>query len=138
MRFSGLILRSCLAGAVLLVAPAAAQDLKEPPEYYLDAVMDFTMAEQLARSCATLSVRPDVMQARSAEVLAQLEADGFDTTRADAGMTDPTTEILARQQAFVERHSLPDAPGEPEVCAAGMAEIAAASQMGSFLMEVGG
>lgn len=127
-----------LAITLVLAVPAAAQDLKEPPVYYLDAVMDFTMAEQLARSCATLSVRPDAMQARSAEVLAQLEADGFDTTRADAGMTDPSMEILQRQQAFVERHELPDAPGEPEVCAAGMAEIAADTQMGSFLMEVGG
>lgn len=127
-----------LAISLAFAAPAAAQDLKAAPDYYLDAVMDFTMAEQLARSCAALSVRADVMQARSAEVLARLEADGFDTTRADAGMTDPTMEILQRQQAFVERHDLPDAPGEAEVCAAGLAEIAAASQMGSFLMEVGG
>ena len=124
--------------ALTITLALAAQDLKAPPEYYLDAVMDFTMAEQLARSCSRLSVRADVMQARSAEVLARLDADGFDTTRADAGMTDPTMEILQRQQAFVERHGLLEAPSEAQVCAAGLAEIASASQMGSFLAEVGG
>lgn len=127
-----------LAITLALGAPALAEELRPAPGYYLDAVMDFTMAEQLARSCATLSVRADAMQARSAEVLARLQADGFDPALPNAGMEDPTMEVLARQQAFVDRHALPEAPGEAEVCAAGLAEIAAETQMGSFLTEVGG
>ncbi len=128
------------AGAMLAVVPLAgtAQETKPAPEYYLQAVVAFTAAETLARSCRTISVDPAALTGEAERVLTQLEADGFDTTRADAGMQDPTEELNRRLVALMEKHGLETGAGEDEVCAAARAEMAEGGAIADFLLEVPG
>lgn len=105
------------------------------PDYYLDVLIATTTAQQLALSCPTLSVNLPAMAEASGAVINRLSEDGFDMTAEKTGMADASAAIAARQTAFVEKYGL-DAPTEARVCAAGRAEIAAGTVMGSYLIEV--
>jgi hypothetical protein len=105
------------------------------PEYYLEALIDTTTAQQLALSCPTLSVDLAAMAEASGVVINRLEVDGFTMTAEQTGMTDSADALAARQDAFVAKHGL-DTPSPDLVCAAGKAEIAEGTKMGSFLIEV--
>lgn len=105
------------------------------PDYYLEALINTTTAQQLALSCPTLSVDLAVMADASGVVINRLEADGFTMTAEQTGMSASTDALAARQQVFVTKHGL-DTPTPALVCAAGKAEIAEGTVMGSFLIEV--
>lgn len=123
----------CLVALTSAVS-AAAQD-RPAPDYYLDALINTTIAQQLALACPTLSVNLPRMADAAGAVIARLEEDGFDMTAENTGMADATQELAAMQDAFVVRHGL-EAPDQKAVCAAGVAEISAKSVMGSYLIEV--
>jgi hypothetical protein len=127
-----------VTAALLAAGAAQAQDLKPAPAYYLDAVVAFTAAEALARSCSTVSVDPVQATAESGRLLDQLRADGFDTTRADAGMEDPTEALNARLTGLMEKHGLAAGATEAQVCAAARAEMAEGGMLAGFLVEVPG
>ena len=125
-----------VAVLLALAAPAAAQEARPVPGYFVDAAMDLTAANALAVACSRLSVDPVAASARSADVIGRLEADGFDPADGGAGMADPTEIFVARRAAFLEKHGLNDAAPEDAVCAAGRAEIAEGTGIGALLLEV--
>ncbi|MEO1579874.1 MAG: DUF5333 family protein [Pseudomonadota bacterium] len=133
----------CETGIVLAVCfgslgPAIAQtELRPTPEYFAEAVFDMSMAQALARSCATISVDPIRSGARAEALLGQLSDDGFDATAPHEQMDDPDGAIEVLQLAFVERYDL-NAPGEEQVCEVAMAEMTAESGIGLLLVEVPG
>ncbi|MEP3920988.1 DUF5333 family protein [Ascidiaceihabitans sp.] len=128
--FAALIAACCVAGT--------GQAAERPaPDYYLDALIDTTTAQQLALSCPTLSVNlPRVAQA-TGDVIARLEEDGFTMTAEQTGMEDATDALASRQDAFVTKYGLQN-PSADAVCAAGRAEIQEGTVMGSYLIEVSG
>ena len=105
------------------------------PAYYLDALINTTTAQQLALACPSLSVDLAVMAQASGVVINRLEADGFTMTAEQTGMRPSEDALATRQQAFVAKHGL-DQPTSERVCAAGKAEIAEGTVMGSYLVEV--
>ncbi len=126
------------ASLALAATLADAEVLRPAPDYYLDAVVAVTAAEALARSCSTLSVDPEAAVERSGAMLERLAVDGFDTTRADAGMEDPSEELNARLLALMERHGLRTGASEEAVCGAARAEMAAGGMLEGYLVEVPG
>lgn len=133
----------CKTGIALAVSfaalgPALAQaELRPTPDYFAEAVFDMSMAQALARSCATISVDPVSSGARAEALLGQLSEDGFDATAPHEQMDDPDGAIEVLQLAFVERYDL-NAPGEEQVCEVAMAEMTAESGIGLLLVEVPG
>lgn len=123
---------------VLQAGFANAQDLKPAPDYYLDAVVAFTAAETLARSCRTVSVDPVALTNESERILKRLADDGFDTTRPDAGMVDPSEELNSRLVALMTDYGLKNGSEEDEVCAAAREVMAESGQISGFLLEVPG
>lgn len=126
------------AAVAFCVATSAVSASERPaPEYYLDALIDTTTAQQLALACPTLSVNlPRVAQA-TGDVIARLEEDGFTMTAEQTGMEDATDALASRQDAFVTKYGLQN-PSADAVCAAGRAEIQEGTVMGSYLIEVSG
>lgn len=137
-----MMLRAVFSVALLIAGPALAQDaaeaveLKPAPDYFVETVVATTTAQQLALSCAALSLNPPVVQQATSEVLSRLEADGFDVGRTDGGMDDPSDRFTALQQAFLQKHGLREGIDEASVCRAGMAEINEGSEIGSYLLVV--
>ena len=125
----------CAAAGLTLWATAATAADRPAPDYYLAALINTTTAQQLALSCPTLSVDLAAMADASGVVINKLEADGFTMTAEQTGMTDSADALAARQDAFVAKHGL-TTPSLELVCAAGKAEIAEGTTMGSFLIEV--
>jgi len=125
-------------GLILVSAPAATQELRPAPEYYVDAIVAVTAAQSLARSCSTVSVDPVRMSRESERVLERLAEDGFDPSSPDPSMIDPSAEINARLVALFEGHGLASGATEAEVCAAASAELASGSAVADLLVEVQG
>ncbi len=128
--------------AVFAAGAATAQsaeeaDLRPAPDWFVAAVVNLTTAEQLVRSCPSLSLDGQAAQAHTAEVLARLDAEGFDTSRPDGGMAPSREAFVELQAAFVARHGLEGDVTEEMVCAAGRAEIADGTGIGGFLTEAG-
>ncbi|SPH21732.1 hypothetical protein ASD8599_02483 [Ascidiaceihabitans donghaensis] len=127
----------CAVVAFGVVTGAVSASERPAPEYYLDALIDTTTAQQLALACPTLSVNlPRVAQA-TGDVIARLEEDGFTMTAEQTGMEDATDALASRQDAFVTKYGLQN-PSADAVCAAGRAEIQEGTVMGSYLIEVSG
>lgn len=127
----------CAVVAFGAATSAVSASERPAPEYYLDALIDTTTAQQLALACPTLSVNlPRVAQA-TGDVIARLEEDGFTMTAEQTGMEDATDALASRQNAFVSKYGLQD-PSAEAVCAAGRAEIQEGTVMGSYLIEVSG
>ena len=112
-------------------------EARPAPEYFIQAIIATTTAQALAQACSTLSMNPAAFMTETNKVMAQLEADGFDTTKPYEGMADIAPELQRRQEAFLLRHGLEDTPSEETVCAAGEAEIADGSEIGAYLVIVG-
>lgn len=123
------------AVAFMMSAHSAVAADTPAPEYYLDALINTTTAQQLALGCPTLSVNLPQIAKATGEVIARLDEDGFTMTAEQTGMTDAAEELAVRQDAFVAKHGL-ETPSQKAVCAAGVAEIAANTVMGSYLIEV--
>ena len=133
--------------AVVTLA-ATAQDATEPdeaedavvlrpaPDYFVQTVVATTTAQQIARSCRTLSLNLATVQPATTALLQRLDSDGFDISRADAGMEEPTDRFTALQEAFLVKHGLSEGIGEDEVCAAGRAEIDEGTEIGTYLTVV--
>ncbi|TFL20227.1 DUF5333 family protein [Jannaschia formosa] len=126
-----------LAAILLLTAlPAAAQELRPIPGYFVEAAMQTSTANVLAVHCGRLSVDPVAAAQLSDRVLSRLNEEGI-TPRILAEETeDPTAAIAALQDAFVAKHGLADGAPEEAVCAAGLAEIAEGTGIGALLVEV--
>ena len=123
--------------AAVLAAPAMAQDLRQTPDYFAEAVFDLQMAQALALSCSRISLDPVAAAAHSERLLRSLERDGFPLDAPQDRMDDPDAAIRALQTAFVERYALVD-PGEQRVCDVAAAEIAAGTGIGLLLADIGG
>jgi hypothetical protein len=127
--------------AILLLAaalPAAAQEARPAPDYFVGAAHDFTTANALAVSCTRISIDPGAAGRRSTEVIERLAADGFDPATLEQDMADPSEIFMERRAAFLEKHGLNDAAPEGAVCAAALAEIAEGTGVGALLLEVEG
>ena len=127
-----------IALAVALPGLAAAQErvLLPAPDYFIAAVVASTTAQELARACPTLSLNPPKLQEMTSNLLLQLEDDGFDIGRPDAGMESSEERFVERQQMFLHTHGLDKNPSTEKVCAAGLSEIASESDIGALLVEV--
>ncbi len=138
--WDGGMIRFAAIGA-LTAAPAFAQDdveLRPAPEWFVEAVVAVTTAEQLARSCSTLSLEGQTVHEATTEVIVRLREAGFDTDRPDGGMEPSTEAFRAHQNAFLDKHGLSGEITEEMVCAAGRAEMAEGSKIGEYLMEMPG
>ena len=118
------------------VSGSAAQELRPAPDYYLDAVVAFTAAESLAVACSEVSVDLQAVRVASGEILQQLEADGFDTSRPDAGIEDPSAVLNERLAALMNSHGLSSGADEDAVCAAARAEMSEGGLLAGYLVEV--
>lgn len=128
-----------LIAAGVFASSAAAQEAAEPrpaPEYFVASVVASTTAQALAQACPTISLDPPRLQAMTTSILQQLESDGFDVTRPDAGMLPTAEAFETRQQAFLQKHGLDTDPTPENACAAALAEIAEGSEIGGLLVEV--
>lgn len=119
-------------------AEAETPELRPAPDYFVETIVALTIAQQVARSCKTLSVNPVEAQKASASVMERLAADGFNVDAPHEEMIDPSERAVEMQQAFLAKHSLVEGIGEEDVCAAGRAEMAEGSETGSYLIEVDG
>ncbi len=126
---------------ILAAAPVFAQDageLRPAPDWFVEAVVAVTTAEQLARSCAALSLEGQTVHEATTAVMVRLEEDGFDTARPDGGMEPSAEAFRERQEAFMDKHGLTGEITVAMVCAAGRAEIAEGSVIGGYLVEMPG
>ena len=134
---------AALLAAILAASPAAAQDdaaeeieLRPAPVYFIAATIASTTAQEVARGCPALSLDPPKVQALSERVLARLQEDGFDISRADGGMLPTAMAFSEAQQTFLLKHGLTGVITTDLVCAAGRAEIAEGTELGNLLVEV--
>lgn len=121
--------------SVALATPAWAE-LRPAPDYFLDAIVATSTAQELARSCPSVSIDPVVVGKASGDVLGRLEAEGFDINSNDMGMQDASAAIKLRQDDFVAKHGLADGANPADVCAAARIEMAEGTQIGTYLVEV--
>lgn len=119
-----------------LATPLRADDLRPVPDYFVDTVFLTSTAQTIARACSTLSLDPAATTRLTETVLARLEADGYTSDVIATGMDDPGPAIAALQEAFLAKHDLADGAPEPQVCAAGRAEIAGDTPLGHLMLEV--
>lgn len=129
------MIRAIFISLALCATPALA-DLRPAPGYFLDAIVATSTAQQLARSCPTVSIDPVVVSNATGEVLERLASDGFDVNQSDMGMLDASADIKARQDAFVAKHDLQNGADTDAVCAAAQMEMAEDTQIGRYLVEV--
>ncbi|MEM7643548.1 MAG: DUF5333 family protein [Pseudomonadota bacterium] len=119
----------------VISAPVFA-DQVPAPDYFVASAFETSTAQALAVSCSTLSIDPVAMTRYTDEVLAALEADGFNQQNLADRMADPSQAIGVLQAAFLDRHALAEGAGEDAVCAAGLREIAEGTSLGGLLTEV--
>jgi len=105
------------------------------PDYFLQALTDLNLAEALATQCELLSIDPAKTALLTDEVLARLEADGFDPADPVTQMLDARDELMALQQGFVDRHGLAGADRDA-YCAAGATDLVAQVGPGAYLIAV--
>ncbi|PWJ12479.1 DUF5333 family protein [Jannaschia seohaensis] len=131
-------MRLAVAATLALALPAAAEDLRSAPDYFVESVMRTSTANILAVNCAGLSVDLGAISQLSAEILDRLTEDGFTPRILAEEMADPSEAIAVLQDAFLAKHGLATGASEAAVCAAGRAEIAEGSEIGALLLEVDG
>ncbi|WGH77652.1 DUF5333 family protein [Jannaschia ovalis] len=124
------------AALILLAAPAAAQEAVPAPDYFVEAAFLSSTAQVLALSCQTLSVDPIAIARLTDATLARLTEDGFTPENLADRMADPSDAIATLQAAFVQKHALEQGAPEAAVCAAGAAEIAEETALGTLIVEV--
>ncbi len=66
-------------------------------------------------------------------MIERLQADGYDMSRPDYGMTIPAQTLPQAQQAFLAHYGIEGAAPEAQVCAAAQKEIAAETRVGRYL-----
>lgn len=129
-----------IALALLLsTGPAPAQELRPAPDYLVEAIVAITIAEHVAGACPELRFDSDRASETTVEVLGQLSAEGVDIDDPASTIRDYDEAVRAAQDAFRAKHGLgTDWGGVEAACAAGRAEIAAASPVGGFLVDIAG
>lgn len=120
----------------LLPLGALADELRPAPPYYVDAVAAFSLAEALGQSCSEVSVDLQGVWQISRDLLERLQADGFDPSGAEAGMTDPSGAVQMRIDALLDEHGLAPGADEETVCAAARAEMVEGGVLYGYLVEV--
>ena len=111
-------------------------ELRPAPDYFVEAAVASTTAQQIARACERLSLDPPKVQAMTAEVLLRLQADKFDIERADGGMLESAEKFSAAQMAFLEKHNLEGQITAEVICAAGKREMEEGTAIGRLLIAV--
>lgn len=117
---------------VLLAGPAIAE-LREMPDYFVDALVATSTAQAVALSCPKLSVNPIAVVQASDALLEQLQADGVDVADPSSSFLPGDDKLAAAQAAFMDKHTLEGA-GADAVCAAGRAEIDEGTAIGQLLV----
>lgn len=134
-----MIKTSLTAMFTLAALPVLAEDLRPAPDYFVDAMMSITTAENIGTACPNLVF--DAMGASDVtkDVMERLAADGFDAKNLEGAMADPGDAVRAKQAAFLDKHKLAkDETDFIRICMAGFAEIKEGTQVGSFLGEITG
>lgn len=122
-----------ILGAACLAGPAMAE-LREMPDYFVEALVSTSAAQAVALSCAAISINPVSAVQASEALLIQLEADGVDVSDPSASFTSGDDKLAAAQAVFMNKHQLEGA-GMDAVCAAGRSEIAEMTAIGLLLVE---
>ena len=134
-----MIRKSLFCLGALVATPALAEDLRPAPDYFVDAMVSITTAENIATACPNLVFDAVAASDVTTEVMDQLSADGFDAKNLESGMADPGDAVRAKQAAFLEKHKLTkDETDFIRICMAGFAEIKEGSPVGRFLGEITG
>jgi len=118
--------------AALFAGPATAE-LREMPDYFVEALVATSTAQAVALSCPALSVNPIAAVQASDGLLAKLQADGIDVSDPASSFLPGDDKLAAAQTAFMDKHAL-DGAGAEAVCAAGKAEIAEGTSIGALLV----
>ncbi len=113
-------------------------ELRPAPDYFVEAVVASTTAQQIARACDTLSLDPPKVQNMTAEILRRLQDDGFDIERADGGMLESQEKFAAEQVKFMAKHDLQGIISSDMICAAGQIEIEEGTAIGGLLVAAPG
>ena len=119
----------------LLASPAAAQELREMPDYFAEALVSVSAAQAIAQSCPTITVNPVNAVKASEELLTRLAEDGFDPNDPSSGMLPGDQKIAKLQSGFLEQHGLSEGAGSSAACAAGKFEIGQNSEIGNLLLD---
>lgn len=119
----------------LFFAGPALADLRTAPDYFVSALISTDVAQAIAVHCPNLSVNPVAAQEMSENVMAWLTDDGFDEVDPVSEMVNFSDRLNALQQRFLKKHAL-DGATSAQVCAAGMKEIKAKTDIGNLLVEV--
>ncbi|NDR56398.1 DUF5333 family protein [Aliiruegeria sabulilitoris] len=131
--------KSLLAAAFVMATPVLADDLRPAPDYFVDAMVSITTAENIATTCPNLTFDAVKASDVTTEVMEALTADGFDSKNLEGSMADPGDAVRAAQAAFLDKHKLSkDETDFIRVCMAGFAEIQEGTQVGAFLVEITG
>lgn len=120
------------------LAGVAVAEPRPAPDYFIDVTFAATTAQALAKGCATLSFELLRASRDSGDVMRRLSEDGFDLDALADDMVNPAATFADLRDAFIQRHQLMDGAAQNAVCAAGLAEIEAASQIGRYLTQVPG
>lgn len=123
------------ATVVLASGPAQAE-LREMPDYFVDALVATSAAQALALSCPDISVNPVAAVQASDKLLIQLQKDGVDVSDPTSSFLPGEEKLAAAQADFMKKHDL-DGAGQEAVCAAGRSEIAESTAVGALLVEEG-
>ncbi len=129
IRFSAYVL------ATMLLATSASAELRPAPDYFVGAIISTDVAQAIAVNCPKLSINPAVAQSMSENVMAWLSEDGFDDADPVSEMVDFSDQLFALQRRFMDKHNLEGA-NSAQVCAAGLKEIKAQTDIGNLLVEV--
>ena len=114
----------------------AQSDLPPAPDYYLDATIAMSLAEQYADNCPQVVVNHTAIGYIYQGVLSQLDADGFPTASPASNMQlPPQEETDAPILAMLERNNAATDP-TASFCAEALVEIDAKSQIGGMIEKV--
>ncbi len=128
-------MRLAMAMVAALAATGVQAGTKPAPDYFIEATAALQAALHLAENCPSLKLADDVVMGETTAVIERLQADGYDMSRPDYGMTIPAETLPGAQQGFLAHYDIEGAAPEARVCAAGRNEMAAGTRVGSYLSE---
>ncbi|MEM6889948.1 MAG: DUF5333 family protein [Pseudomonadota bacterium] len=107
---------------------------KGMPDYFYNALLSSELARTLARECGgPIAYNDDTWNDRLPQLEQQLLSDGYTTRDLQQILSEvPVDRIRSDTEAFIADNSLQSGQAQ-SFCAAGRAEIANGSEIGSFL-----
>jgi len=132
-------MRGGIASAAMAVfltacAPGFQGNARAIPDYFYNPLLASELARTVARECGgALGFNGDTWPKLLPEIERQLVSDGFTTAELEQVLNNvPVDRIRADAEAYFDANGL-EAGNAQAFCAAGRAEIAKGSDMGSFL-----